>query len=264
MGNKTLLFTGGTILTMDTQMEAEAVVVENKQIKYVGSLAQCEYIAGNNYEKIDLKGKCLVPGFIDPHVHVMMLGMCNVCAAVSYPKVKNIDDLVKALKEHGEKLPPDAPIRGFGFDKRQLEEGRSPNAFDLDKVATDRPVQIMNGSGHCNIVNSYLMRLIGINKNIPDPDGGSFGRDKDGHPNGAIYDSANDYLAQSFGVKPGNHGPNIHMPDTKENLQRNIAEGQKVLLAGGFTSVNDVQVTKQEMESYLAARDSGLLKLRIE
>lgn len=264
MTSKTLLFTGGSILTMGEEMEAEAVVVVNNRIEYVGSLAACEKVAGDNYEKINLNGQCLVPGFIDPHVHVMMLGMCNTWADVSYPKVKNMDDLVHALKEHGEMLPAGVPIRGFGFDKRQLEEKRYPTSLDLDRVATDRPVQIMNGSGHCNVVNSYLMDVIGINENTPDPDGGSFGRDENGHPNGTIFDSANDYLAEKTGVKPGNHGPNIHMPDSEDNLQRNIAEGQKLLLEAGFTSVNDVQVTKQEMESYLVARDSGLLKLRIE
>lgn len=264
MEDKTLLFTGGSILTMGEEMTQEAVVVVNDQIKYVGSMEDCEKVAGSNYEKIDLEGKCLVPGFIDPHVHVMMLGMCNTWADVSYPSVKNMDELVTALKQHGENLPQDAPIRGFGFDKRQLEEKRYPTAADLDKVATDRPVQIMNGSGHCNVVNSYLMESIGIGENTADPDGGSFGRNQYGHPNGTIFDSANDYLAEKTGVKPGNHGPNIHMPDSDDNLQRNIAEGQKLLISAGFTSVNDVQVTKQEMESYLAARDSGLLQLRIE
>lgn len=264
MEDKTLLFTGGSILTMGEEMTQKAVVVVNDQIKYVGSMEDCEKVAGSNYEKIDLEGKCLVPGFIDPHVHVMMLGMCNTWADVSYPSVKNMDELVTALKQHGENLPQDAPIRGFGFDKRQLEEKRYPTAADLDKVATDRPVQIMNGSGHCNVVNSYLMESIGIGENTADPDGGSFGRNQYGHPNGTIFDSANDYLAEKTGVKPGNHGPNIHMPDSDDNLQRNIAEGQKLLISAGFTSVNDVQVTKQEMESYLAARDSGLLQLRIE
>lgn len=264
MEDKTLLFTGGSILTMGEEIEQEAVVVTNDQIKFVGSLEACKKVAGDNYKKIDLDGKCLVPGFIDPHVHVMMLGMCHTWADVTHPTVKNMDELVAALKKHGENLPEGAAIRGFGFDKRQLEEGRYPTAADLDRVATDRPVQIMNGSGHCNVVNSYLMKTIGMNENTADPDGGSFGRDENGHPNGAIFDSANDYLAEKTGVRPGNHGPNIHMPDSEDNLQRNIDEGQKLLISAGFTSVNDVQVTKQEMESYLAARDSGLLKLRIE
>src|SRR5690625_410825 len=264
MTDNTMIFTGGSILTMGDKMEAEAVLVKGNRIEYVGSLSKCVALTNNNFKKINLKGKCLVPGFVDPHVHVMMLGMCNTWADLSYPNVKNIDQLVKTLKRHANKIQGDAPIRGFGFDKRQLEEKRYPTASDLDRVAKDRPVQIMNGSGHCNVVNTYLMKKLGIGKDTLDPKGGSFGRDKLGNPNGTIFDSANDYLAGDFGIKPSNHGPNIHMPDTMENLERNILEGQKLLLEAGFTTVNDVQVTKQEMESYLSARDKGILKLRIE
>jgi predicted amidohydrolase YtcJ len=264
MRNETLLITGGTILTMANEMEVEGVVVKGNRIEYAGSLDACRQAAGSIYKEVDLHGRCLVPGFIDPHVHVMMLGMCNTWADISYPKVKNMDDLVNVLKDFAETLPEGAAIRGFGFDKRKLEEQRYPNAIDLDRVATDRPVQIMNSSGHCNVVNHYLLDLIGVNNNTPEPIGGSFSRDVNGFPSGALFDSANDYLAKQTGVKPGNHGPNIHMPDTLDNLQTNIKVGQELLLSAGFTTVNDVQVTKQEMDSYLSARDSGLLKIRIK
>lgn len=264
MTQTSILFTEGSILTMGEEMEAEAVVVKNEKITFVGSLSEAEKYVGTNYKKVDLQGQCLIPGFIDPHVHVMMLGMCNTWADVSYPKVKNMNDLINTLKEHAKLLPAGATIRGFGFDKRQLEEETYPKAKDLDCVSSEQPVQIMNGSGHCNVVNTYLMNKIGVTKDTIDPEGGSFGRDEDGYPDGPLFDSANDYLAEEVGVRPATHGPNIHMPDTKGNLQRNIYEGQKLLIEAGFTTVNDVQVTKQEMESYLEARDSGLLKLRIE
>lgn len=171
MTQKSLLFTGGSILTMREQMEAEAVVVQEEKVTFVGSLEDAKIHSGNNYETIDLQGQCLVPGFIDPHVHVMMLGMCNTWADVSYPKVKNMDDLVAALQEHAKLLPAGATIRGFGFDKRQLEEERYPTAKDLDRVSTEQPVQIMNGSGHCNVVNTLLMNRIGITKDTEDPEG---------------------------------------------------------------------------------------------
>ena len=121
----------------------------------------------------------------------------------------------------------------------------------------------MHKSGHCNVVNTFLMKQIGIKSSQADPPGGVLGRDKQGEINGQLFDSANDFLAGKYGVRPGEHGPNIHMPDTPDNLQSIIEIGQKITLAAGITTVNDVQVTKQEMESYLNARDSGKLKLRI-
>lgn len=263
MNCETLLFTGGTILTMTDEMVQEAVVVKNDKIHFVGTLEDCRRVAGPTYKEVDLHGKCLLPGFIDPHVHVMMLGMCHTWVDISYPKVKSIDDLITVLKQYAKNLPEGVSIKGFGFDKRKLKEQRYPTAKDLDEVATDRPVQIMNSSGHCNVVNTYLLNLIGVTEDTKDPEGGSFGRDQYGKPNGVLFDSANDYLARETGVKIGKHGPNIHMPDTVENLQKNIEVGQDLLLSAGFTTVNDVQVTKQEMSSYLTARDNGLLKLRI-
>lgn len=262
--NKTIVFTGGTILTMSETMYVEAIAVKDKKIICVGTLEQCKQKASNDFNVVDLKGQCLLPGFIDPHVHVMMLGMCNTWADISFEKAKNIEGVISILRDYGKDLPTEIPIRGFGFDQRKLTEGRYPTASDLDQVAVDRPVQIMNSSGHCNVVNNHLLTQMGIHDKTLDPIGGALGRDKYGKPNGPLFDSANDYLAQQLGVRPGNHGPNIHMPDTKENLQKYVAVGQEILLSAGFSTVNDVQVSKQEMESYLIARDSGLLKLRIQ
>lgn len=264
MNNNTIIFKNGTILTMTEEKIVEAIVVIGKKIEFKGSLEQCREFANGKSKEIDLEGQCLMPGFVDPHVHVMMLGMCHTWADLSYPNVKSIDDIVKQLKEFSEQLPEDVPIRGFGFDQRKLKERRYPTAEELDQVSNTRPVQIMNSSGHCNVINNCLLERSGITPETKDPIGGSFGRDKNGFPNGPLFDSANDYLAGDKGVRPGEHGPNIHMPDRTDNLQRNIEVGQNLLISAGFTSVNDVQVTRQEMESYLEARDSGLLKLRIE
>ncbi len=262
-GNGSLVLTGGSILTMAGNQQAEAVAVSNGRIRWVGLLEDCQQAAGADFKQIDLGGQCLLPGFIDTHYHMMMLGMCNIWCDVSYQKVKSIDELVETLRKHAEGLPPEASIRGFGFDQRALKEERHPTALDLDRVSTERPVQIMHKSGHCNIVNSYLLEQIGIGPETVDPPGGAFGRDAEGRPDGAMFDSAADYLAGEFGVRPGEHGPNIHMPDSPENLQNIISVGQQLTLAAGITTINDVQVTKQEMESYLEARNSGLLKTRI-
>ena len=261
--SKPLVLTGGSILTMAEDQQVEAVTVENGRIHCAGTREDCRRAAGDDFQQIDLAGRCLLPGFIDAHYHMMMLGMCNIWCDISYPKVKSIDDLIETLSRYAESLPQGVQIRGFGFDQRALKEERHPVAADLDRVATNRAVQIMHKSGHCNIANNYLLKQIGVGPETIDPPGGAFGRDAEGHPNGPMFDSAADYLAGEFGVRPGEHGPNIHMPDSPENLQNIIRVGQDITLAAGITTINDVQVTSQEMESYLQARDSGLLNIRI-
>lgn len=264
MNNK--IFTNGLILPNAGPTSVEAVLVHKNEIIKVGTLNECQATANNDYELVDLQGKCMVPGFIDPHIHPMMLGMCKIWADVSYPGVQSIDDLVNVLKAHGEKLPKGAAIRGYGFDQRKLKELRHPTATDLDRVSTEVPVQIMHTSGHCNVINTSYMRELGIRDNTPDPEGGSMGRDKNGFPTGSLFDSANDFLSGSDvgGVKPGNHGPNIHMPDNTDNLMQRFEVGQQYILAAGITTVNEIQLARPELNTYLSARDQGKLKIRVE
>lgn len=262
-----LIFTGGPILTMAENIYAEAITVEGDTIRCVGSLDECRHFAreivGLDHQEINLEGKCMMPGFLEIHAHMMMLGMSLRWADVSYPKCKCIDDITNVLKERLKELPPEDPVRGFGYDQRHLKELRHLTKEDLDRVATDRPVQILHVSGHVYCVNSYSMKEMGIGTDTPDPEGGKFGRDEQGRPNGSLFDSACDYLAGEYGVKIGNHGPNFHMPDTQKALQEIIKLGQNEYLKYGITTTHDVQVTKQEMESYLKARDNGVLKLRL-
>ncbi|WP_240374135.1 amidohydrolase [Bacillus piscicola] len=260
------VFTGGTILTMTADKTAEAVTVENGVIRCVGTAEECREAAErltHDYEEINLNGQCLVPGLIDAHCHMTMRGRSLLWADISSTKVSCIDDIIKVLTDHAKDLPAGEPIRGFGFDHRSLKENRYPTAEELDRVATDRPVQIMHVSCHVNVLNHYLLNQLGITKDTPNPDGGTIGRNEAGEPNGPLFDSASDYLADEFGVEISNHGPNFHTPDTPKNLQKIIELGQNEFLAHGITTTNDVQVTKQEMNSYLAARNSGLLKVRV-
>lgn len=258
------IFMGGTILTMCGDEQVEAVFIEDNKIKAKGSLKECEKAAGEGYETVNLEGKCMTPGFVDPHTHPMMLGMCKIWADLSYPKVASIDDLIDALKEHAKTLPPGEAIKGYAFDQRKFKEMRHPTSEDLDRVSTEVHVQIMHTSGHCNVCNTKLLRDVGINDDTPDPEGGAFGRDSKGRPNGPLFDSANDFLSGLDGVRPANHGPNIHMPDNKKNLMERFEVGQDYFVKAGITTVNEVQLTKQELNTYLEARDQGKLKMRIE
>ncbi|MFD1708011.1 amidohydrolase [Siminovitchia sediminis] len=258
------IFYGGTILTMDQREKVEAVAVRGDQIICTGSLESCEAaVSGHPVEKINLEGRCLMPGFIDPHAHLMMLGMCHTWVDLSYPKVKSIDDIVAELSKYTDTMKDGGIIRGFGFDQRNLVEKRYPTADDLDRVTTEFPVQIMHVSGHSNVVNHYFLEQLGVDEHTEDPEGGAIGRDENGVPNGQLYDSANDFFAKKAGVVIGNNGPNIHMPDTPDNLLTLVKVGQEQCLKAGVTTINDPQVTKQELETFESSRENGLLKMRI-
>lgn len=258
------IFTNGTIRTMDDKNETvEAVAVRNGVFVEVGSLEACKAAVPGNTEVVDLQGKCMLPGFIELHVHPLMMGMGLLWADIGIDKVHSIPELIAVMKEAAAKLPPDVPVRGFGYDHRSLAEGRQPTAKELDEVASDRPVQIWECSGHCNVVNTYFLNQVDVTKDTPNPFGGAIGRDEDGNPDGSFYDSANDYLTGVNGIKLANHGPNIHFPYTLEECQELLRVAQHSLLENGFTTINDIQVTRQEMETYMQARDEGKLTMRV-
>jgi predicted amidohydrolase YtcJ len=257
-----LLFSGGPILTMAESMEAEAVLLSGGYIRRVGSLSDCRDIAGQFCEEIDLAGRCLMPGFVDPHAHMLMFAQYSTMADLGQPHIKTIDDLLDALKAHAKNLPADAAIRGFGYNQNNLVEGRHPTAIELDRVASNRPVYILQTSGHSGAANSYLLKQAGVRPNTPDPEGGELERDEQGRPNGVMKDNALKFVVGE-GVDIGNHGPNFHIPENLEEFVSMLDAASKRYLAAGITTSVDVQVTRREMEAYVAARDQGVLGNRV-
>ncbi len=258
-----VLLHGGPILTMEPGPAPEALAVANGRIHCVGSLPECrKALSGTAHAEVDLRGRCLMPGFVEPHAHMVFYGQLSSMAVLSWPGVKDIKDLVAALKEHAGKLPPDATVRGFGYDHHRLAEGRHPTARELDRACKGRPVFVFHTSGHQGVANSYLLQTLRIGPDTPDPEGGQIVRDERGEPTGLLKDQAMS-MATGQSVSIGNHGPNFHFPERLEDLVRMVAIGSQAWLEAGITTAADVQVTRREMETYLAARDAGVLKNRV-
>jgi predicted amidohydrolase YtcJ len=254
------LFTGGIIRTVDTPEVVDAVLTVGDRIAAVGSVEACQAAAPESPTVVDLGGATLLPGFVDAHTHPLMLGQCASWADLT--GASSIDDVVKLLREHADDGV--GPIRGFGYDHHRLgTDDAHPTNEDLDRVSIDRPVEIMHASGHGYVVNSASLRAAGIDASTVTPEGGRLDRHPDGSPNGVTFDAACDLLTGPEGVKITNHGPNLHLPEPPETLDRMLDLGQRMLSDAGITSVGDCQVTEREMTNWLRARDSGRLDLRV-
>jgi predicted amidohydrolase YtcJ len=258
---KMTLFIGGAIHTVGPAGTVEAVLIRGDRIVAVGDRANCEQAAAGSFDIVNLGGSTMVPGFVDAHTHPLMLGQCASWADLT--AAGSIDDLVKLLREHDRASDSMGPIRGFGYDHHRLgtDDGH-PTADDLDRVAGGRPVEIMHTSGHGYVVNHESMRRAGIDASTPTPAGGRIDRTDSGEPNGVIFDAACDLLTGPDGVKISNHGPNLHLSETPEDLDRMLDLGQSMLSAAGITSVGDLQVTQRELTNWLRARDDGRMRLR--
>ncbi|MFN7643105.1 MAG: amidohydrolase [Burkholderiales bacterium] len=174
------IYVGGDILTMKgpKPVYAQALAVRDGKIAAVGARDAVMRLKGTATEVVDLKGRTLLPGFLDTHGHMIYFGK-NLMDADLFGS-RDVADLIARMKAHVPKMPQGAWIVGFGYGARSLKEGRAPTIEELDAVSADRPVLIVDSSGHLGSANSAAYRAAGIDASTPDPEGGSFARKADG------------------------------------------------------------------------------------
>ena len=174
------LYFGGDILTMrGSQPEyAESLLVRDGKIQFVGQLAEAEKLAGTGSRRVNLGGKTLLPGFIDTHGHFVYFGK-NLVDANLFGST-DIPDLISRMKKQIPRTPASGWIVGFGYQARSMKEGRAPTRAELDQISADRPVMVVDSSGHLGAANSVAFRAAGITAETPDPAGGQFARGTDG------------------------------------------------------------------------------------
>jgi len=174
------IYGGGTILTMagPEPEQVESLAVKDGRIVFVGPAAEAATFAGPNTRRIDLAGKTLLPGFIDTHGHFVYFGK-NLVDANLFGSA-TVAEVLERMRKQVERTPAAGWIVGFGYQARQLAEGRPPTAAELDRVSADRPVLIVDSSGHLGSANAAAFRAAGISAATPDPTGGKFTRGDDG------------------------------------------------------------------------------------
>lgn len=179
-GAAATLYMGGDILTMQgvAPEYVEALIVRDGKIQFAGKLSEAEKLVGSDCRRIDLGGKTLLPGFIDTHGHFVYFGKNLVDANLF--GCTDISDLVKRMQKQVERTPADAWIVGFGYQARAMEEGRPPTSAELDQISSDRPVMVVDSSGHLGAANAAAFKAAGITAETPDPIGGMFTRGADG------------------------------------------------------------------------------------
>jgi len=221
-----LIFTGGRVHTVDPRNQiAEALAVRGDRILFAGSDADVRAAAAPGARRIDLRGRSLLPGFIDAHCHYVWLGSAQSEIDCKAPGMDSIQALVEAVRGRAAGLPPGAWIRGRGYDQRRLGERRHPNRFDLDPVSPRNPVIITRTCGHICAVNSRAMELAGVTDTTPDPPAGRFDRE-DGRLLGVAYESAQAPLQQAAALGEDETGAAL-------------LAANRAYLAAGATSIHD-------------------------
>ena len=210
----------GKILTVNENNDVFDYLVEDRgRIVFVGNELPEKY---GRAETVELGDRALIPPFADTHQHFASFSAfhagLNVMEAASN---REILDMVRAFAAAASAKT----LIAFGASPYSVEEGRLVSREELDAVTFGKPLFMVKYDGHSCVVNSAVLKLAGINRNTPDPEGGAIGRDEEGEPDGRLYENAIEMLNPVM-PQPG-------LEDIKDMLRRAI----QAVHAYGITGV---------------------------
>lgn len=239
------LYKNGKIYSMDSEDEIfENIVVEDGIITGLNA-------ADAKVDKIiDLKGGAMLPGLNDTHMHLVMLGK-KLKSLVLYDE--NIIDHVKELIEsHHSGREWDMIL---GYDENNFKDSYRLSRTELDEL-TDKPTLIARVCQHAGIVNTKALEALHIDKNVEDPEGGSYEKDADGELTGWVYDTAFDQFRAA------------QVDDTVESVSDDITEAVNYLYTLGVTGVHTEDMAYYgandiPLNAYLNTIGKDLLKFRV-
>ena len=184
-----VVFRNGTIRTMAAgQGAVEALAIGGGQILAAGSAAEVSVLVGEATQVVDLEGRTVFPGFIDPHHHAVLAALLTEALLnVGFSRCRTQADAFVELKAAAAKTPPGEWIAAGFYDN--LLQGGELSSADLDAVSTSHPVFVMYVNGHVGAANTLAFSRAGITEDVGTiPGGGHFGRGPDGRLNGLIYE----------------------------------------------------------------------------
>ncbi|MCP4260028.1 MAG: amidohydrolase [Planctomycetes bacterium] len=257
--SKIRVFHNGVVLPVDDKFsEHQAFAIQNNKILAVGSNESVISLAGSEASFIDLQGRTVLPGFIEPHIHFALMAFTGSWMNVGPLEYKTTDQALAAMTEAASKGPSAEWFVARQFDPSLQTGPAMLTTRELDKVSSTRPVFVLNASGHLAYVNSKLLELAGVDRMTPDPSGGEYFRFEDGTPNGAMTQKAyfpillsNENLRQSFEAG---------------SVESGIKVGDEAS-ASGITTLCDMATGGAtgygEIEAYRKMFASGRMKSRI-
>ena len=200
--------------------------------------------------RLDGKGRFMMPGLIDAHLHVMGLGLAALTLDLS--ETTSLDEALQKIADFARDNPQRPWIIGRGWNQEKWGLGRFPTAAELDKTVADRPVWLERVDGHAGWANSLAMEAAGIKPGIADPTGGRIERvGKSLVPSGVFVDGATALVEKAVPAP---------RPADRDNA---LAEAQKILHRYGVTAAADMGTTIEDWQTFRRAGDEGRLTLRI-
>src|SRR5271165_7300969 len=263
-----LVFAGGAVYTADASRRrvvpaiapngspASAVGVVGSRIAAIGHAGDQDILdlIGSGTDVVDLRGRALLPGFQDAHVHPAFAGItmigCNLMGAAS------LDEALARISDFGRNNPDREWIAGSGW-RMEWFPGGTPDRQTLDAVTGGRPAYLSNRDGHGAWVSTRALELAAIDAGTPDPADGRIERERDGGPQGTLHEGAANLVGRLL--------PEL----TVEERLAGLLLAQQHMHARGITAWQDAIVgdylgSPDPLPLYLAAAASGQLTARVE
>ena len=240
----------GKIFTVDAaQPWAQAVAIRDGKFVAVGKDEEIKKLIGQETEVIDLGGKLALPGFNDAHLHFTNGGLYLL--GIDLRPARDEKEFARILKEYIYKVPKGEWVSGGNWDHENWPSKKHPRKEMIDPFTADHPVMVSRLDGHMALANSLALKLAGITRDTPDPQGGEIVKDKKtGEPTGILRDTA---MALVDKVIP---------PLSRDKRERAIRAAMRHSLELGVTSIQD-NSSAEDLEVYQELLRKGELGVRI-
>ncbi|MBC8100484.1 MAG: amidohydrolase [Armatimonadetes bacterium] len=243
-----ILYNGNIITLDDAQPRAEALAISGGRIIAIGGDDELLDLATNTTIRENLDGKTVIPGLTDAHIHWQWTAL--TLQEVDLYEVPSREVALERVAQRAADTTLGEWIVGLGWTQEAWDDKRFPTAADLDAVTPNHPVYLRAKSAHAFWVNSAAMRVCGITRDTPDPDGGFIQRDGDGQPTGILFENAARLVT-------------THIPAAGiEATAQHMLEAQKLALASGLTGIHDFD-GPDCLRALQLLRDRGQLALRV-
>lgn len=248
------VYRNGVIFTADARNRtAEALAIRDGRIVYVGSNQGFASFVGTGTVSVDLKGRFLMPGLVDGHMHPLEAGAQLLKCSLNYESltIAEMQQRIQSCIDHSPPEDANAWLEVVSwFQESMRPAGVKTSRATLDALKTTRPILVTSSFGHTALANTRALALARITANTPDPIGGKIWRDDHGEPTGLLEDSAYSVFSELL--------PN---PTEAEYLAAATA-ALKAMSRQGVTSFLDAAAAPDSMSAFTALRRAGGLTAR--
>jgi predicted amidohydrolase YtcJ len=258
----TMALVNGKIVTLEpSQPQVEAIAVGGNRIAALGTTEAIKRHIGERTEVIDLRGRLVVPGFVESHAHFTGIGRAQL--DLNLMKTQSWDEIVTMVAAAVKEAKPGQWIYGRGWHQEKWTRRPEPEVEGfpthdaLSKVSPQNPVLLTHASGHASFANARAMEVSGITGATPNPPGGDFLKDASGRPTGLFRETASGLIKRGAGEPP------LTAEQQAARARKTLELAAREVLSKGVTSLHDAGADFADVDLMKTMVDEGAIGVRL-